>query len=432
MLSTKEFEKAKHREFFLDAKQLFMRMMQEIVNVKTEAEALMLAEDREAKKKLDREYIPNRRPKLSNLADPYQSKTRGILNFRRLAELNLAKTRDNILTVNKESKKNDIDNKTTLLDPLKRSDYRVIIMNNRFYSSDQRTLYDTNNMVAHGKGGYAAFTLNTRGEISMFEHYGRAADDPFTHSSMNSQAPVFAAGEVRIEKGELIALNDHSGHYLPTLRHVYRALKYFYEQGIDISKTLVHLYEVNGVDDSLDNLSRQPTPDFEKSLGFVYSYNALDLYKAGLAEELAETANRKEIAVNRKNQGALLECAIKGESESVKHLLSKGVNFDVEDKQGFTPLLHAVKHGHLEIVGMLIEKGANPFEKHGAKKDTSALKMAKDSGQMAILQLLQKSPHSKSVFEGHATLFGRDNTDSGERPAVKSPSATPSSNRNSR
>uniref|UniRef100_A0A183C0H3 ANK_REP_REGION domain-containing protein n=1 Tax=Globodera pallida TaxID=36090 RepID=A0A183C0H3_GLOPA len=48
-----------------------------------------------------------------------------------------------------------------------------------------------------------------------------------------------------------------------------------------------------------------------------------------------------------------------GKSNVVRYLLSKGARVDRTDIQGFSPLYHAVKEGHLEVCNLLVAKGAD-------------------------------------------------------------------------
>lgn len=98
-------------------------------------------------------------------------------------------------------------------------------------------LFSTKNMIAHGKKGYAAFTLNINGELSVFNH--KCTKDGIAHSSMNAGAPVISAGELMIHNGRLISINTFSGHYEPSLYSQLRILDHFSRRGIDLSATTI-------------------------------------------------------------------------------------------------------------------------------------------------------------------------------------------------
>jgi len=67
----------------------------------------------------------------------------------------------------------------------------------------------------HGDDDSAAraiFVLDQTNEILLTVDYEH---NKFHHSSFVAGAPVIAAGEMIISRGRLIALTNHSGHYLP-------------------------------------------------------------------------------------------------------------------------------------------------------------------------------------------------------------------------
>jgi ankyrin repeat protein len=58
-------------------------------------------------------------------------------------------------------------------------------------------------------------------------------------------------------------------------------------------------------------------------------------------------------------ESALLEAAKGGDLEDVKELIQRGVNIDSKDKDGLTPLHHAVASDNLELLRLLIAGGAD-------------------------------------------------------------------------
>ncbi|CAN5617547.1 hypothetical protein BH20ACI4_BH20ACI4_23720 [soil metagenome] len=60
------------------------------------------------------------------------------------------------------------------------------------------------------------------------------------------------------------------------------------------------------------------------------------------------------------NSGVLSLAAGKGYLRTVKKLITKGASINTPDGAGRTALLTAVDHGQIEIVGFLLENGANP------------------------------------------------------------------------
>jgi len=67
------------------------------------------------------------------------------------------------------------------------------------------------------------------------------------------------------------------------------------------------------------------------------------------------------------------------------------VNFAGSD--GMTPLMVAASAGHADVVGYLIENGADVKRKN--KKGQTAVDLAKKKGNKAIVKLLTKKPGAK-------------------------------------
>lgn len=196
---------------------------------------ITLMDDRNKYKAHNEEYIPKKSPKFLTLSQDH--------GYSLQMKINEAICKKELLQVNAKSRKLDMSNSTLMFDSEKRGEQRVHISQGLFCKNGY--LFDTKKMESHGKPGYAAYTLNVNGELSVFNHYGMT--NGIAHSSMNAGAPVIAAGELKIEGGQLIALTTHSGHYQPTLFNVYRALEYFVDNDVDISETKVNLHDYPGL-----------------------------------------------------------------------------------------------------------------------------------------------------------------------------------------
>ena len=86
--------------------------------------------------------------------------------------------------------------------------------------------------------------------------------------------------------------------------------------------------------------------------------------------EIAELLLAKGAVLSNQNnlisdRGYLQQAVSKGRLKICQLLISIGANIDLQDKEGNTPLLNAIKNikkdsGHFDIVKMLLEKGASP------------------------------------------------------------------------
>ncbi|MDR3477816.1 MAG: hypothetical protein P4M14_07280 [Gammaproteobacteria bacterium] len=237
-------ESSAEQKNIMIARKSAIKLMSAILDTDDEKRILRLMNLRIAKRKLDPEYIPGKSPrKMVNLPDPLRANKKAKYHWRHLARLALASVRGKILTVSQRAKEKDVNENTRFLSPTERDAHRVIIRNGKFYErelNNEFKLCDTRDRVSHEKTDYVAFTINLKGEISLFDHFEIA--DRFAHSSMNAQAPLFFAGEIQILNGEFKALTLYSMHYGPSLSNVYEVLEYFHVHGVDLSNALVQTW----------------------------------------------------------------------------------------------------------------------------------------------------------------------------------------------
>lgn len=197
---------------------------------------------REIIREVNPEYIPGKSPialdeeikgKLTKTPEP------GLSDYEVITK---ALQEETLLDVNAVSRKKDsgeaTGQKTEFFDVEQRDMMRILIRKGKFVTPEGE-LFDTNTSISKFKKGFAAFTLNVNGEISVFQHRLQEVNG-VAHSSMNSAMPVFCAGDVKIENGKLLTITDRSGHYAPSLYNIYNALNYFKKRGIDISETKVY------------------------------------------------------------------------------------------------------------------------------------------------------------------------------------------------
>ncbi|KTD59229.1 hypothetical protein [Legionella shakespearei] len=220
-----------------------------------------LIDERQLHKTINPEYIPGKSP--SHL--PFSPQKTVPLQTTRHGKSKQARVKKGIKTkeildVHDDSKKEDQTGGLFITSAVERAQYRVNIHQGLFKKNG--VLFDTHKMISHGKPGFASFTLNANGELSVFSHLNKR--DGFTHATMNAGAPIVAAGEIKIENGQLKAITTYSGHYQPSLFNVYRLLEYFSQHNVDISHAVVitfqnpslylpgiesHIYYINNVAD---------------------------------------------------------------------------------------------------------------------------------------------------------------------------------------
>jgi len=98
----------------------------------------------------------------------------------------------------------------------------------------------------------------------------------------------------------------------------------------------------------------------------------------------------------------LVEAAGNGDAAAVLQLLQQGANIEATGRFGDTPLLRAIQMEKVEMVRLLLEKGADANSRGGV-----ALAMAADQGNMEMVRLLLDkgaNPEGKDGFGGTALL----------------------------
>ncbi len=82
----------------------------------------------------------------------------------------------------------------------------------------------------------------------------------------------------------------------------------------------------------------------------------------------------------------LFDASYGGLHGAVRMLLAEGVDPDTRDSDGWTALMYATYGGHLEVVEVLLDAGADAsIESYGA----SALWWAREKGHSGIVHLLE-------------------------------------------
>ncbi len=231
-----------------------------------------LMKKRDKYKLINPEYVPAQSPFYP--APFYKAHTRRPENNTKASELKNAIETHRILEVNDEDTKSDANNNKLYLKPEERWQYRVQLTRGIFKQNGK--IFDTSEMISHHKGGFASFTLNINGELSLFNHWHN--EESLVHSSMNAGAPVLCAGELKIQNGILQAITTYSGHYQPSIFNVYHLLKYFSKNGIDIHNSEIKILSEHDIGRTFAGIESQLTVQEDNQDWF--STPANQLYRA--------------------------------------------------------------------------------------------------------------------------------------------------------
>jgi len=88
----------------------------------------------------------------------------------------------------------------------------------------------------------------------------------------------------------------------------------------------------------------------------------------------------------------LVRAAIKGDLADVRRLLASGADVDVCDRHGRTALMEASRHGHLEMVLVLLEHGAD-----AQRKSYSGKNALRYGATIHVMEVLRRHQASMSV-----------------------------------
>lgn len=112
--------------------------------------------------------------------------------------------------------------------------------------------------------------------------------------------------------------------------------------------------------------------------------------ETGALDTIKQLIESGEVGVNEvdeNNVSALRFAAQFNHKEIVLYLLSKGASFKIKAYDGIDPLLSAVEKRNIEIVEILLERGANP---NSWSKETCPLLQARENHHAAMEELLIK------------------------------------------
>lgn len=255
-----------------------------------------------------------------------------------------------LLNVNREDKDNDELHSISYLTTKERGEYRLEISDGKL--CQEGLPFDSSEMIAHGKPGYVAFTLNANGELSVFKHNNHIKDEQnriLAHSSMNSGAPVIAAGEMEIRQGQVVSINTYSGHYQPSVYSLSRFVKFLNAKRVDISETKIYLQQEPNADSGLkaEEVAFYDDDD-DEYYELWYELPAIDLLNTvekiinsnlkSITDFISnEQKNRTSFVSNSKSDSIKLSETFKVELESIV----SGIK--TSSKQGYCGLDDAIK-----------------------------------------------------------------------------------------
>ncbi|MDF1758104.1 MAG: hypothetical protein P1U74_07380 [Legionellaceae bacterium] len=263
---------------------------------------IKLMKDRSTHKENNPEYIPGKSPTRIPF-DPKTTLPEKTIAHGQTENLDIknAIIRGELLDVNERSKAIDQKEKTVFLKAKGRAEHQVLIHSGKLTMRGKP--FDSSGMIAHDKRGFAAFTLNANGELSVFKH--KNMRDRYAHSSMNAGKPVVAAGEFQVEGGVVKAINTHSGHYAPSLFSVYRFLEHLSQHQVDISQTKV--------------ITQQNPSEFIQDIHST-PFEYMHTYEQYYATDASELYNKLDAVIN-KNLSSIQEQLQNYEKSSFTSLL---------------------------------------------------------------------------------------------------------------
>jgi ankyrin repeat protein len=111
--------------------------------------------------------------------------------------------------------------------------------------------------------------------------------------------------------------------------------------------------------------------------------------------------------IRHARQDLLFNCAAAGGSKMLAEiLLAAGVDVNVRDEAGYTPLLTAIEHDRRELAGFLLERGAN----RGARtnRGRGLFEVACETGNIALAkEMLASDRGNRAALLNHAAKNGR-------------------------
>lgn len=128
--------------------------------------------------------------------------------------------------------------------------------------------------------------------------------------------------------------------------------------------------------------------------------------RRGILDSLARHRGMEDLPDEWTNVAKLRNAAMDGDDTTVENLVNGGVDPNVADVDGWTPLWVAAKYGHEQIIRMLLSAGVKPNQVAN-RSGSTPFHLAAMEGQYKIVELL---------VEAGASIEARD--DDGRTPAM--------------
>lgn len=117
-----------------------------------------------------------------------------------------------------------------------RKDYMLSMFAGLLFDVSNDTYHTGSKETAFSGLGWAIYVIDHENNWYSESHIV----GQFHHSSFLSGAPVQAAGEIAVDKGQLIAITNKTGHYTATPAELTRALFLLHRGGVDLAKVKVN------------------------------------------------------------------------------------------------------------------------------------------------------------------------------------------------
>jgi ankyrin repeat protein len=115
-------------------------------------------------------------------------------------------------------------------------------------------------------------------------------------------------------------------------------------------------------------------------------------------------ASGSEVKDDKGHKNGLLEKAEKGHVDVVTLLLNYGAQPDMRDRDGITAIMYASFHGHAGAVEALLNSGADASYQNQAGR--TALQLAKSSGFADVVNTILAGPSIMVRMLSYACLCG--------------------------